>query len=285
MNIYTDDTHEAKFLVIECANGGDAFEDRMIAGLEIPSLLKPVFFNEECERYDISGYQTLPEAMKNRCLSKDEIMEILLSTDIAIRYLEERMLGDSNILLDPMFIYTDGSAGSIFFPVTRSGSDLFPERMRKLSELLFIHADCDDADTLRFASGLMKICLSESFRMHDIMRFIEKMRKEKKHPELSVSKTFEAPVIPEAVPLFDDTERKELFEREIREKTEGKVSEDGKRIRIILLAGAFLVLALDIICMVLGNGKAAKMLPVLLIISAAAAVYNIYKMIVSRRSG
>lgn len=283
MNIYTDDTHEAKFLVIECTNGGDTFEDRMISGMNIPTLMKPVFFTDELEKYDISGYQNLLETMKNRCLCKDEIMEILLSIDTAIRYLEERMLGDSNILLDPKFIYTDGSVSGIIFPVTRSGSDLFSERMRKLSELLFIHADNDDADTLKFASGLMKICLTESFRMHDIMRFIEKSRKEKCPTEPFKSKAAEELISTVIIPSFDDTEKENLFEKEIMEKTEGNSGGDGKKIRIILLAGALFVLALDIVCMILGNGKAAKLLPVLFIISVAAVAYNVYAIIINKR--
>lgn len=286
MNIYTDDTHEAKYLVIECANGGDSFEDRMIAGLDIPTLLKPVSFTDESERYDISGYVTIEDAMKNRCLKREEIMELLLSIDTSIRYLEERMLGDANILLDPMFIYTDGKAGNVFFPVTRSGSDLFPKRMRKLSELLFIHADAEDAETLKFASGLMKISLGDSFRMHDIMRFIEKSRKEKVNTQTVKSKPLTEPEPKEqitAIPSFDEALQQELFEKEISEKTNKGVLSDGKKIRAILLIGALIVSVLDIVCMALGNNRAAKLLPILLLVSALAAGYNIVAAVLEKK--
>ncbi|MCQ2400875.1 MAG: DUF6382 domain-containing protein [Lachnospiraceae bacterium] len=283
MKIYTEDTHEAKFLVVGCSNGGDSFEDRMISGLDISTLLKPVFFTDELERYDISGYQSLDETMKNRRLNRDEILDILISVDTSIRYLEERMLGDANILLDPMFIYTEAGHGNILFPVTRGSSDLFSERMRKLSELLFIQADFDDPETLKFAAGLMRICLSDSFRMHDIMYFIERSRKEKIRslPVKTDSDTETVGTV--IVPTFDDVAKQTLFEQDVTEKNGNENAFDGKKIRTILLIGAVVVSVLDIICMVLGNGKAARLLPFLLIISAAAVGYNVYAAVSGRK--
>lgn len=286
MKIYTDDTHEAKFLLVECADEGDTFEDRMIDGIDLPTLMKPVSCSDEILRYDISGYRTIEEALKNRCLKKDEITDILLSVDTAIKYLEERMLSDANILLDPSYVFTGGNGRNVIFPVSRSSVGRFPERMRKLSELLFRHADFNDEAALRFAAGLMKICLSDDFRMHDIMHFVERSRRESGRvqapkpapPAESVSAGAAVSALPAlpAVSAFETAAEQQLFEKEITAGTKELPDMKGKKTRLIFLAGALAVSLLDVLCMFLGNSKALKLLPLLLAVSAAAAGYNIY---------
>lgn len=285
MKIYTEDTHEARFLIIECSAGGDTFEDRMIEGLDLPSLLRPVKFSDREERYDISCYSSLEDLMKNRSLKKDEITDLLLAVDTSIRYLEERMLGDSNILIDPKYVFC-GPAGDpeVYFPVTRGMEGSFQERMRLFTELLFTHADSDDPESLRFASGLMKICLMDSFRMHDIMRFIEKNRKESVNmrPVVNV-KAEETEGILIQAPVFDEMPRQELFEQEIANEIMKRNLSDGKKVRIILLIAAAAISFLDIVCMILGNSRAASLLPFLMILSAAAVGYNIYAALVNKK--
>ena len=187
MNIRETDTHEAKLLVIE--NEGDAgdFDRKMICHVKDPLFLPAAgpFAKALCEggfAYDISGLETMEQALGNRVLSSGDILSVTISLNNAILVLEAHLLSDANLLLSPDRIYVrTGPAEPVFCPAF-SSEESFEERLRPLIREIFLHADTSDPDTLRLASELLKVSLRKHYRMHDLMAVLENETGKKKTP-------------------------------------------------------------------------------------------------------
>lgn len=114
----------------------------------------------------------------NRKLSRAELVSILAQLKSVITTLEDHMLGDANILLDPEHMYIDKNNRKIRFVPVCSGREEFTSRLRRLTETLFLHTDMEDTESLRFAALMLRISLKENVRLHELMQLVETRRLE-----------------------------------------------------------------------------------------------------------
>lgn len=180
MKIYEKETHEAKLLVLEYETGLSELDEKLIDSIESRSLLKPHSRDPEglVTRYDISQYETLQEYLINRKLSRTEMIGFLAQLKSVIGVLEDHMLGDSNILLDPPHILIDSMNRKVRFVPARVQEGTFTQRIRPLVEAMFLHADISHPEALYFAAELMKVQLRGNVHLHDLMQLIDPMRGE-----------------------------------------------------------------------------------------------------------
>ena len=112
------------YLVITPDSGTTpGYEARMLAGNEIQGLLRMHIRYQDGSSlyyYDITSRQPLSRLLDARFISRDEICQILIQIHVALMRMEEYLLGDGGILLDPGLIYMDPE---LFQTVPGSGTD------------------------------------------------------------------------------------------------------------------------------------------------------------------
>jgi len=191
MKIYEKETHEARYMYIEYENGGSDLDEKLIDSLDSRSLLKPNSRDPEgfITRFDISQYETLQQYLINRKLSRSEMVGLLAQLKSVISVLEDHMLSDGNILLDPPHILIDSMNRKVRFLPVRKQDGEFTNRIRPLIEEMFLHADISHADALCFAAEMMKTVLRGNVHLHDLMQLIEHPCASRVYEEMNPVKT------------------------------------------------------------------------------------------------
>lgn len=178
MRIYEKDTHEAKYLFVENGEQFTALEGHLIENIDNHYILRlnaPIT-QDGIFRFDVTSCDSFSAYLINRKLSRAELISFLAQLKSVITTMEDHMLGDANILLEPEHMYIDKNNRKIrFVPVCKSRED-FSERLRKLTGELFLHADLEDMDSLRFAAMMMQTSLKENVRLHDLMQLVDTRR-------------------------------------------------------------------------------------------------------------
>jgi len=180
LKIYEKDTHEAKYLYVENEEQFNALESHLIENIDNHYILRlnaPVT-EDGIFRFDVTACDPFSAYLINRKLSRAELVSILAQLKSVITTLEDHMLGDANILLDPEHMYIDKNNRKIRFVPVCGGREEFTSRLRRLTEALFLHADLEDTESLRFAALMLKTSLKENVRLHELMQLVETRRLE-----------------------------------------------------------------------------------------------------------
>lgn len=283
------DSHDARYLVVSNAGQTDTFEERMIFRLSHPSLLRPLsesVLSGEGLRYDVTGLQSFSEAYSHKNLTAEDIRQLLESLSEAVKVLESHMLTDGNLLLSPEWIFFEKDRLK-FVPVKSDGGD-FTERIRVLSDFLFLHSDGEDEATVRLANALLKKIMAGDCRMHDLLGICEGKGKKEKPAEAYV--IYPEPRVPSGeekgnpgpqeqkrLPVFDREEvagPKEEKKKPDAEKLFGSVAvrmgtdektAKGRIFRRTLISLAVEVLLLDAVYFFKGQKVFLRILPAFLI--------------------
>jgi len=188
LKIYDKNTHDIKYLCLEDQEQFSVLESRLIGNIDshnILRLLAPVG-EDGVFRFDITSCDVFSDYLINRKLTRSELVSILAQLKSVITTLEDHMLGDANILLEPEHMYIEKSSRKLRFVPVCQCSGSFSDRLRRLTDTLFLHADLEDPESLRFAAMLMRVSMNENVRMHDLMQLVES-----RYPELPEKTTGE----------------------------------------------------------------------------------------------
>lgn len=105
------------YMIIEAfSDDAECYESRMLSGNTIEGLLK---FRQKITEtgiefyYEITSKQPLSRLLEGRLISYEEIKEILLAAARVLSRIEEFLLKEEQILLEPEFILR--GAGTIFY--------------------------------------------------------------------------------------------------------------------------------------------------------------------------
>lgn len=193
MKTEIQNTHEAKLLIIEQQETFSLLEEKLIAGIDNRYMLKPFGGGMEEGRFcfDISDFDPLSEYLVNRRLSGTEMIGFLAQMKSVITALEDHMLDDRNLLMDPEYVYIDRFNRKVrFVPLCRQEGE-FGARLRPLIEMMFLHADLEETDSLRFAAQMLRTVMRKEVRLYDLMQLIESRQlAPEKHPaEACVTET------------------------------------------------------------------------------------------------
>lgn len=235
------------YMIIEALNDdSECYESRMLSGNMIDGLLR--FRQKETETglkfyYEITSKQPLSRLLEGKLISYEEIRELLLSASRTLGRIEEFLLKEEQIILEPEFIYVEPEPFSVFFCILPGYSRSFPEAFTDLLQYILEKVDHQDHRSVVLAYGLYHESLKENYGMGDLLRYLssiesgmaEKKGKQPPRDETIWQKEQEPFFLPEESDDSDDRrEKKEMGFSSFREQGTS-VSEDisDKKERLI----------------------------------------------------
>lgn len=151
------------------------YEARMLAGNEIQGLLRmhiryqdgnPLYY------YDITSRQPLNRLLDARFISRDEICQILIQVHVALMRMEEYLLGDGGILMDPGLIYMDPELFQIGLCLVPGQAGVFPEELSHFLQYILKCVNHKDRECVVLAYGVYQESLKDNYGLDDILKFI-----------------------------------------------------------------------------------------------------------------
>lgn len=163
------------------------YQARMIAENELEYFLECSVKQVDCcmeYRYRISSMASLEQAMERRTFRQRDIRRLIVSLDRAVSQLEEYLLSEEKILLDPGYIYMDsGRVGgapceadgnaSIYFCYYPEKEESFTESVKALLPYILKKTDHGDREAILLAYSLYQISLEDRITMEDLKRTLD----------------------------------------------------------------------------------------------------------------
>lgn len=175
------------YLMIEADEEGmQAFEAKMLVGNAIEGLLKFRIrrTDDHCQFcYEITSRQPLGRFLETKSINAVQIRSLLLGIAQTLIRMEDYLLSEHQILLDPDYIYIDPESfqpGLCLLP-GKKGS--FPDEFSEFLQFLLGKADHQDKDAVVLIYGLYRESLKENYGLDNLLRWL--MRDEGKAGEAS----------------------------------------------------------------------------------------------------
>ncbi|MDO5415838.1 MAG: DUF6382 domain-containing protein [Lachnospiraceae bacterium] len=166
----------------------ESFEIRMLAGNSIEGLLKFRVKQEEQNRYyyyEITSKQPLSRILEFREIKREELSRLITGIGAALNGMEDYLLQESRVLLEPEYIYIQPESYQIWLCYVPGYEGNFPEAMEKLLQYLLKKADHHDDDTVVLAYRLFQECQKDYFGMEDLLQAVRESQRgsQKKEPD------------------------------------------------------------------------------------------------------
>ena len=173
------------YLMIEADEEGmQAFEAKMLVGNAIEGLLKFRIrrTDDYCQFcYEITSRQPLGRLLETKSINAVQLRALLLGIAQTLIRMEDYLLSEHQILLDPDYIYIDPESfqpGLCLLP-GKNGS--FPDEFSEFLQFLLGKADHQDKDAVVLIYGLYRESLKENYGLDNLLRWL--MRDEGKAGE------------------------------------------------------------------------------------------------------
>lgn len=173
------------YLMIEADEEGmQAFEAKMLVGNAIEGLLKFRIrrTDDHCQFcYEITSRQPLGRLLETKLINAVQLRALLLGIAQTLIRMEDYLLSEHQILLDPDYIYIDPESfqpGLCLLP-GKNGS--FPDEFSEFLQFLLGKADHQDKDAVVLIYGLYRESLKENYGLDNLLRWL--MRDEGKAGE------------------------------------------------------------------------------------------------------
>lgn len=219
---------------------------RMLSGNQVPGLLP---FQEKWINgnnryyYDITSKQPLERILDYRNLKGEELRTFLSSFLLALREIERFLLDESQICLEPAFIYTEPENFRCSLTLVPGRYKDFTKGMQNLSQYLLDHVNQNDGEAVVLAFSVFKECQKENFGIEDIEKCLGNVGKGEavadaaaKHKEETDSERF----IP--IPNKDVWQEKEEVWQELEEEHNKEIS--AKQMPAWFMAGVIAIMGL-----------------------------------------
>ncbi len=191
------------------------YECRMLMANSIEGLLKFRFRQTETGidfYYEITSRQPLDRVLEGRCIQKEEIVKLILSLEGLLERLESYLLQESQLLLDPQYIYTDLETSQMQFCLVPDRKADFSESMEKLLQYILKKTDHTDRESALLAYRLYQESQREFYGMSDLLKWLSAKETTLKTPSQERNRT--------ETEEEGDFQQKEIEEIERREEPE-----------------------------------------------------------------
>ncbi len=207
------------------------FEARMLIGNTIDGLLKFRIrkSDNQCQFcYEITSRQPLGRLLETKTISAEQLRRLLLGIAQTLTRMEDYLLTEEQILLDPDFIYVELESfqpGLCLLPGRRGD---FPQEFSELLRFLLGKVDHQDKEAVILIYGLYRESLKDNYGLDNLLRWLikeerpngegEKQDRSAEKPEM-VYKTGFTPQEPEKPEMMlwerakDDSSRNNGFIR------------------------------------------------------------------------
>ena len=289
------------FMLLEGC-GEDGFEARMLEGIKDRSLLS--FRQELLEGrrvlcYDITALQPLRRVLRRRKLKREELRAFVLQLDHALSLLEENLLTEGSLLMDPEQIYVDPGTLRASFCAVPGGDFSFGEQLRSLFLLFLESISEEEAETVLLGHRLYLRSLAEEPGIGELVSLVLEARGlqgeelpaagkacEEPGPGPAVVREAEAvsrrepvsPISPVSLPMPETIEpfgpSGKAAETETESSDPDSREDAAGHFRIQLLVSIVILLAAPVAVLFLrGTGAVFRMLPVFVVIDLSVILY------------
>lgn len=168
---------EAKhnYLVAEMPEETAGYEARMLAGNEIHGLLRMHIRYQDGSPfycYDITSRQPLGRLLETRCITRDEICQLLIQMHAALTEMEAYLLNGGGLLLEPEYIYVEPELFQTGLCLIPGQQGDFQERLSRLLQYILKRVNHKDRECVVLAYGLYQESLKENCGMEDLLGLI-----------------------------------------------------------------------------------------------------------------
>lgn len=153
------------------------YETRMLMGNAIEGLLKfRIKKTDNCSRfcYEITSRQPLSRLLETRTINAVQIRSFLLGIAQTLTRMEDYLLSEEQILLNPDYIYMDPEAYVPFLCLVPGKHGNFPEEFSLLLQYLLGKADHQDKEGVVLVYGLYKESLKENYGLDNLLTWLMK---------------------------------------------------------------------------------------------------------------
>ena len=162
-------------MIEEEESGNQRFEAKMLIGNTIEGLLrfrirKMDGISRFC--YEITSKQPLKRLLETRTIGAEQIKNLLMGIVGTLTRMEEYLLSEEQIVLDPEFIYVDPedfSPGLCLIP-GRKGN--FPKEFSNLLQELLDKVDHQDKEAVIMIYGLYRESLKENYGLENLVHWL-----------------------------------------------------------------------------------------------------------------
>lgn len=166
------------YLIVEPDEGNKpGYEARMLLNNAVEGLLRfHIKYMDERQSYyyDITSMQPLGRILQNRFIDRGEICQLLIQLHVALRRMEEYLLSEDGLLLDPDYIYVEPEGFRTGLCLVPGMAGSFPDRLSRLLQYLMKKVDHRDKECVVLAYGLYQESLKENFSVEDLMKLVQR---------------------------------------------------------------------------------------------------------------
>lgn len=158
----------------------DNYENKVLQNSRIPGSLpfRPLLRDEDVLfSYDISSLESLDSRCREKKLDYRELSVLMESLNGLLLSLEEYLLPEKLILLEPSLIYYHPEEKRYLFPLLPERENHFPLSLRALLRRVLDEIDYRSERSIILAYSLFRESCREDFRMEELMRIVRKNRK------------------------------------------------------------------------------------------------------------
>lgn len=166
------------------------YECRMLAGNQIDGILHFQLRQVDDEirfYYEITSRQPLCRMLEKKQIREAEIRHLILGISGILDRMEQYLLREGCVLLDPEYIYVEPESFRVWLCLVPGLERDFPEDYSKLLEYLLGKVDHQDKNAVVLAYGLYQETRKENYGMDDILRLLwpeeEKPQEREQCPE------------------------------------------------------------------------------------------------------
>lgn len=155
----------------------NSYETSMVKSISSENILPlSIVFKDgqKCFESNISGLISLKEYLYRRNMNAGDISAIIIQISNVVETSKNYLLSEGDIMLELGDIYVDEERQELKFCIVPGSENDFEKGLRNLIFELVIHADGNDADSLKLGFRLLKISSEPEFKLHDIMDVIRK---------------------------------------------------------------------------------------------------------------
>ena len=166
------------YLIVEPEPGvRPGYEARMLVNNSIEGLLHfHIKYMDEHQQYyyEITSMQPLGRLLESRFITREEICQLLVRLHVTLMRMEEYLLSEDGLLLEPEYIYVKPEWFGIGLCLVPGGSGDFPVQLSRLLQYLMKKVDHRDKESVVLAYGLYQESQKENYGMEDLMKLVQK---------------------------------------------------------------------------------------------------------------
>lgn len=152
------------------------FEQKMLEQNQIDGILHfQVRQKDEEIRffYEITSKQPLSRLLEGQTIQAEQIRALVLGIARSLDHMEQYLLSEKNVLLDPEYLYVDPESLKVWLCLVPGLECDFPEDYSRFLEYLLGKVDHRDKESVVLAYGLYQETRKENYGMADILRLAQ----------------------------------------------------------------------------------------------------------------